>query len=125
MPGDVESGVFSSIHIVTISIEGKGAARYSIDPGCIAYEITIETITGGIYGGSAGMQVHAMMGIAALMTLLFLFIWLFPYRRMKAAVDTSDWPTAAAHLGIIRPIILINLSLGLIAALVGAAGPKL
>lgn len=79
----------------------------------------------GLFGGKAGTYVHAMMSIAAVMTALFLFIWFVPYRHMKAAVSASDWPGAAARLGVIRPIILVNLLLGFITAILGAVGPKL
>ena len=79
----------------------------------------------GVYGGRAGMPIHAMMGIAALMTLVFLFIRMRPYPRMKTAVAASDWPAAAAQLGVIRRLISVNLILGLVTAVVGAAGPKL
>jgi uncharacterized membrane protein len=79
----------------------------------------------GLFGGKAGLHVHIMMGIAGIMTVLYLFIWLFPYRRMRAAVASSDWAGAATRLGLIRPIILINLVLGLVTAVVGAAGPKI
>ena len=49
----------------------------------------------GVFGGKAGLHVHAMMGIAAIMTALFIFIQLVPFRRMKTAVAASDWPAAA------------------------------
>jgi len=78
-----------------------------------------------IYGGKAGMHVHAMIGIAFVMTALFLFIWFVPYQRMKLAVEAADWPSAASRLGLIRPIILVNLVLGLVTAALGAAGAKI
>lgn len=77
-----------------------------------------------VYGGKVGIHIHAMMGIAAIMTILFFLIWFVPYRRMKAAVAVADWTTAAARLGVIRSIILVNLILGLVTAVVGAAGPR-
>jgi uncharacterized membrane protein len=79
----------------------------------------------GVYRGEVGVHVHAMMGIAAVMTVLFLYLWFWPYRRMKAAVADADWPSAASRLGVIRPVILANLALGLITATIGAAGPGL
>lgn len=79
----------------------------------------------GIYGGKAGVHVHAMMGIALVMTLLFAYIWFGPYRRMGSAVEATDWPVGGAALARIRKIILINLILGLITAILGAAGPGL
>jgi uncharacterized membrane protein len=79
----------------------------------------------GLYGGKAGLHVHLMMGVAGLMTLLFLIIWFLPYRKMRAAVTAEDWPSAAKHLALIRGLVLTNLLLGLVAAVLGVAGPKL
>ena len=72
-----------------------------------------------LYGGKAGHHVHAMMGLAFIMTVLFLFIWIGPYRRMKAAVAAKDWIAAGERLSRIRGIILLNLLLGLITAVLG------
>ena len=77
-----------------------------------------------LYGGKAGLHVHLMMGVAALMTSLFLVIWFSPYRKMRAAVAAEDWPGAAKCLARIRIIILANLLLGLVTAVLGVAGPK-
>ena len=82
-------------------------------------------IYAGLLEGSAGGHVHLMMGIAAVMTALFTYIWFVPYLRMRAAVTVADWSTAGASLVIIRKIILTNLVLGLVNALVGAAGPRI
>lgn len=79
----------------------------------------------GLFAGTAGLHVHLMMGLASLMTILFLFIWFAPYQRMKAAVAEEDWPGAADRLSQIRVIVLVNLLLGLAAAVLGVAGPKL
>lgn len=76
-------------------------------------------------GGKMGWHVHGMMGLAALMTLIFSFIWFFPYRTLGRAVAQADWPAAAVRLGLIRRLIATNLTLGLATALVGAAGPTL
>jgi uncharacterized membrane protein len=76
----------------------------------------------GLFGGRAGLYVHLMMGIASVMTLLFLFIWFVPYRRLKTAVAASDWPAGGEHVAGIRRIILTNLLLGLATAVLGAAG---
>ena len=78
----------------------------------------------GLYGGKVGMHVHAMMGIAAVMTLIFVYLWSVPYRRMRAAVARADWPAAGADLAMIRKLILTNLALGLITALLGAVGAQ-
>ncbi len=72
-----------------------------------------------------GWHVHAMMGLAALMTLIFSFIWFSPYRALGRALAQADWPTAAARLALIRRLITLNMTLGLVTALLGAAGPTL
>lgn len=79
----------------------------------------------GFYDGKAGVHVHFMMGLAALMTTLFLFIWFVPYRRMKVSVAAEDWSGAAVQLAVIRGIILVNLLLGLVTAVSGVSGSKL
>lgn len=79
----------------------------------------------GLHQGHAGWHVHAMMTLAAVMTLNFLFIWFRPYRGLAQAVASRDWTLAGVRLGLIRRLILVNLTLGLITALLGAAGPTL
>jgi uncharacterized membrane protein len=79
----------------------------------------------GLFGGDAGLHVHAMMGIALVMTAIFAFIWVVPFRGLRAAVAAEDWPLAGGRLALIRRLILANLLLGLLTALIGAAGPEL
>jgi uncharacterized membrane protein len=79
----------------------------------------------GLFGGKAGMHVHAMMGLAAIMTVIFCYIWFMPYRQMRAAMSEEDWPAAGSRLTLIRWLILANLLLGLVTAVLGAAGPAL
>ena len=76
-------------------------------------------------GAKMGWHVHAMMGLAALMTVIFSFIWFVPYRVLGRAVAQADWPAAGARLALIRRLIATNLTLGLVTALFGAAGPTL
>lgn len=79
----------------------------------------------GLYAGKPGTHVHAMMGIAGIMTLIFALIYFLPYRRFSKAVTGSDWPAAGAALKPLRALILANLILGLINLVIGAAGPGL
>lgn len=76
----------------------------------------------GLYGGKMGAYVHAMMGLATVMTLLFALIYFVPFRAMRHALEAEDWPAAALGLGRIRVIIVVNLMLGLITATIGVAG---
>jgi len=79
----------------------------------------------GLNQGHSGWHVHVMMTLAALMTLNFVFIWFRPYRDLAGAITSRDWPLAGDHLILIRRLIFVNLLLGLVTALLGAAGPTL
>jgi uncharacterized membrane protein len=58
---------------------------------------------------------HAMSGLGLLMCLIFAHIWFAPFRRLKAAVATFDWPAAGKALGQIHPLVLTNFALGWLA----------
>ncbi|OYU09942.1 MAG: hypothetical protein CFE38_20185 [Comamonadaceae bacterium PBBC1] len=58
---------------------------------------------------------HAMSTLGLLMCLIFAHIWFAPFRRLKAAVATSDWPAAGKALGQIHPLVLTNFALGWLA----------
>ncbi len=75
-----------------------------------------------LYSGKMGIYVHAMMGLATVMTLLFAFLYFVPFRAMQRALKLEDWPAAALGLGRIRIIIVVNLTLGLITAVIGVTG---
>jgi uncharacterized membrane protein len=79
----------------------------------------------GLAGSRAGAHVHVMMGTALVMTGLFAFIWLVPFKAMKVAVAGEDWNAAGARLAVIRRLVLTNLLLGLGTAVLGSAGPAL
>lgn len=75
-----------------------------------------------VFKGQAALHVHVMMGIGTAMTAIFIYIWSFPYRKLKMALDAQNWPLAGAQLAVIRRLIAVNLVLGLITALTGSAG---
>lgn len=76
----------------------------------------------GIYGGGMAWHVHAMMGLALVMTGLFAYLYFVPYRRLGKLVSARDWPAAGGRVATIRQIILVNLGLGLVTAVLGSAG---
>lgn len=78
----------------------------------------------GLYGGMAStpLPVHFMLGVALVMTLLFVALWFGPYAVFRRAVAASDVPAAAAAGAKIRRIVAANLSLGLFAAILGGGG---
>jgi uncharacterized membrane protein len=75
---------------------------------------------GGFAG--AGLHVHLMNGIGLLMMALYLHLYFAPWRRLRRAVDASDWPEGARNIGQIRRIVGINLVLGLITVAIGSSG---
>ena len=76
------------------------------------------------FGGfsTVGTYVQVMMGVGILMMLIFGHLYFVPWLRFHRAVDAAEWPTAAKHIDQIRLLVTINLVLGLITVVVGAAG---
>ncbi|RRQ23107.1 CopD family protein [Thiohalobacter thiocyanaticus] len=72
--------------------------------------------------GRAGLHIHLMQGLGWLMILLFLHVFFAPYKRLKRAVAAGDWPAGGQQLAMIRRLIGINLSLGLVLVVIVAAG---
>jgi uncharacterized membrane protein len=72
--------------------------------------------------GRVGAHVHIMMGVGILMMLIYGHLYFVPWQRFRRAVDAAEWPTAAKHIDQIRLLVTINLILGLITVVVGAAG---
>ena len=75
---------------------------------------------GGMAG--AGVHVHVMQGLGILMMLLFAHAWFGPFRRLKRAVAGEDWPEAGRQVARIRPVVAINLALGLVVVAVASGG---
>jgi len=74
------------------------------------------------FGGKAATHIHLMTGIAAAMTVIFVFIYVLRYRGFRRAIQGQDWTRAGSALAAIRRLIAVNLVLGLITALAGSAG---
>ncbi len=78
----------------------------------------------GPLGGFAavGLHIHAMHGLALLMTAIFLHLFFAPWRRFRNAVPRMEYDQAAADLNRIRWLVAINLALGIIVVLIATAG---
>jgi uncharacterized membrane protein len=76
------------------------------------------------FGGFAnlGKHIHIMMLLGYIMTAVFMHVYFAPFKRLKAAVALKDWPNAASNLNVIRKMILLNLTLGLLTVFVASAG---
>ncbi len=77
-----------------------------------------------LYGGldAAGIHIHIMQGLGWLMILLYMHLYFVPFRRLKEAVITEQWPEAGKHLNQIRQIVGVNLLLGIVVIAVAAGG---
>lgn len=77
-----------------------------------------------VFGGmkAVGLHVHLMQGLGILMMLLFMHVQFGPFRKLKLAVAAQDWPDAGKQVGRIRPVVAINLVLGVVVVLVAAGG---
>ncbi len=64
------------------------------------------------FGNTPG-YVHLMHLLGWIMVLLFVYLYYKIYPTFKAAVNSENWPDAAAAMARIRHVILVNLILGL------------
>lgn len=75
--------------------------------------------------GRAPLYLHLMHGIGLLMVVLFGYLYFILYRKLGRAVTAGDTPGAAAVMARMRPVMAINLSLGMLITAVGIGGPML
>ena len=82
----------------------------------------------GFYGGFGGVNgaVHTMHLLGWIMTAIFVYVFFWPWRAMRAAMDAGDRTASAAQAtqaDHIRKLITLNLALGLIVILIAPFGP--
>lgn len=77
-----------------------------------------------VFGGfhALALYVHLMQAIGIVMMLIFVHIYFEPFRHLKYAVATGDWPAAGRALARIRRLIGVNLILGLTVVAVTSGG---
>ena len=75
---------------------------------------------GGFAG--AGIHIHIMHGAGIIMVLIYLHVFLAPYRRLRQAVIVQDYPLAGAQLNQIRRMVGINILIGLSVIIIASAG---
>lgn len=73
-------------------------------------------------GLGAPLYVLAMFAIGIVMMLIFGHVFFSPYRKLKRAVSAQDWKAGGAALGLIRKLIGINLTLGLLTIVLAFLG---
>jgi uncharacterized membrane protein len=76
------------------------------------------------FGGFAatGSHVRIMMTVGIIMMLIFAHLYFAPWKRLRGAVQASDWADAERRIGQIRVLITVNLALGLAVVMIGASG---
>lgn len=65
------------------------------------------------FAGS-GKHIHFMHGTGLLMMAIFMHVFFAPYKRLKKFVAEQNFPEAAKNLNMIRKLVAINLTIGLI-----------
>lgn len=79
-------------------------------------------ILGGGGFRNAHVSVHVMLVIGLAMMAIFLHIRFAPFRRLQAAVASSDWPLAARRMDQVRQLVTTNLVLGILTVAVATIG---
>jgi uncharacterized membrane protein len=69
-----------------------------------------------------GLDLKLMHAIGWVMILIFMLVFFLPYRRMRHALANSDIAGAANALALIRKLVALNLTLGLIVIAIAGAG---
>jgi uncharacterized membrane protein len=64
--------------------------------------------------GAVGMYVYLMLGVAVVMTGIFKFIYVAPFRHLKRGLEEQNLKVASFALGTIRKLVAVNLGLGIV-----------
>jgi uncharacterized membrane protein len=72
--------------------------------------------------GNTPLYVHLMNGLGSLMIFIYLHVFFAPYQRLERAVAAQDWPAGGKALAQIRVLVGINMTLGLLTALIASGG---
>ena len=71
---------------------------------------------------NAPLYVHIMNGLGMVMILIYLHVFFAPYKKLKNAVTTEQWPVGGKALGQIRMLVGLNTAIGLSLIAIAAAG---
>ncbi|MDH5395856.1 MAG: CopD family protein [Gammaproteobacteria bacterium] len=71
------------------------------------------------------LYVHIMNALGTVMFLIFMHVYFAPFKRLKDAVIRQDWPEGGRNLNIIRKMVGINTSIGLIILVIVSGGKAL
>lgn len=74
---------------------------------------------------TANAGLLAMAAIGWVMSMLFAYLYFVPFAALRRAVAGADTPAAGQAMARIRPVMAINLTLGLLASALGVLHPLL
>lgn len=98
-----------------VRVLGEVLRRFFI---VVATSIAVLLATGGwLMAGRAGPPAgwYVMAGLGVVMMLIFAYIFLAPWKRLRAAAEREEWPAAGAAAGQIALLAKVNLGLGWLA----------
>lgn len=81
----------------------------------------------GLLGGmrAQGLHVHIMLTTGVVMATIYCYVYFVLFARLRASVAAADWKAGGDAMARIRPLIGINLSLGLATVAIATAGAML
>ena len=77
-------------------------------------------ISGGM--GAMRWNVHAMLTVGLVMMAVYGHIRFGVYPKLKRAITAREWPVAAGRLNLIRKLVALNLSFGVLVFALAALG---
>jgi uncharacterized membrane protein len=86
------------------------------------FVVTLLVTGHGLTGLGAGRGSHPVLAMTVIgwaMAALFAYLYFKPYAALRAGLAAGDIPAAAAAQNVIRKIVAINLTLGLITCVLG------
>lgn len=90
--------------------------------------IAVLWVTGGwvsitVLEGKLGPHIITMIGTATVMSLVFAYLYLVPYGRMRLYVEQESWREASVEFARIRQLMAFNLGLGILTVAAAVFGP--
>ena len=72
--------------------------------------------------GSVGTHIHIMHGLGIVMILIFMYVFIVPYRKLRHAVIVENFQEGAAQLAKIRRMVGTNILIGLLISIIASSG---
>lgn len=72
--------------------------------------------------GATPVYIHIMNGLGVVMILIYLHVYFAPFKRLKDAVATQNWPEGGRNLNIIRKMVGLNTAIGLLVIIIASGG---